>query len=215
MSQPKTIQIPSLPEDSTQSLTDALMSFAPAVTLGQSWRDKTEKELQPARIRWARKGDQLWILAELRDKDIFNPETGENKPFFQKGDTFEIFLQPEGSQPYYEFHVGPANQHFRLRIPSTEAFANKEPGSLESWLVGNTYFESQVRLEPEKNVWWVEMKIDLPKLAENQASLPKRWCFNFGRYDYTRGMDEPVLSSSSELTKLSFHRLQEWRWFEI
>jgi hypothetical protein len=32
----------------------------------------------------------------------------------------------------------------------------------------------------------------------------------FSRYDYTRGMGEPVLSSTSPHRRLDFHRQHEW-----
>jgi hypothetical protein len=36
------------------------------------------------------------------------------------------------------------------------------------------------------------------------------WRFSFSRYDYTRGTDAPVISSTSPHAEPSFHRLQEW-----
>lgn len=182
------------------------------VELGQSWREQPEPGFQPARVELRISRDVLDVEALLRDDDMVNPVTGFNEPAFLQGDVFEIFLRPVHQRAYLELHVGPANQTFQLRIPSAEIFAAARgtPEPWRAWLITEPCFESRVVCPPDRSTWRVEARIPTAAIAEQPVRGGDRWLFSFSRYDYTRGRERPVLSSSSRHREVNFHRQQEW-----
>ena len=58
-----------------------------------------------------------------------------------------------------------------------------------------------------------EVVVEIPFDVVCEVFLPwasDRWLFSFSRYDYTRGHEKPVLSSTSQHAVLNFHRQNEW-----
>lgn len=187
------------------------------VDLVQGWREQPEPEFLPARA--VLRVSRTWIEVEssLQDIDIFNPVKGFNQPAFLHGDVFEIFLRPANQAAYLELHVGPANQAFQLRIPSAEALsaARGNPEPWRAWLITEPCFESRVARPPGRPCWRVEARIPTVAIAEQAVRSGDRWLFSFSRYDYTRGRERPVLSSSSRHREVNFHRQQEWGEFKM
>jgi hypothetical protein len=86
-----------------------------------------------------------------------------------------------------------------------------EPGLPPEWFIGHRVVESRVRVNIAAQRWEVAAEIPLDLICE--ASRPQsgsRWLFSFSRYDYTRGREKPLLSSTSPHTVLNFHRQEEW-----
>jgi len=190
------------------SVDSAFQGVSP-IALGQPWQEETQSEFLPGEVRIGFSQNALWVYAELEDVDIFNPLRGDNEKFFHTGDAFEIFLRPVGQTAYYEFHVGPDNQQFRLRIPSKEAFVNQTRETGEQMKIADRVIRSWVRLEPDANRWRVLAEIPFDAVIEEGGSK-KEWDFSFCRYDYTQGKKRPILSSSSPLTEMKFHTLEQW-----
>ena len=209
--QPPDLNVPCLPSFSVDDVASARTAFAaaPAAALGQAWRPAPDPRLRPATVRVGRRADALWVLAELCDDDPFNPVTTFNAPFFQTGDAFELFLRPAGQEAYFEFHVGPANQQFQLRIPSASAFTNQGPDDMETWKIPAPVFQSRTAPAPDLPGWRALVAIPFAAVLEPGGSRDA-WHFSFSRYDYTRGDPDPVHSSSSPHARLSFHRQHEW-----
>ncbi len=186
---------------------------ADTVCLHQAWRASAQPACMPGTVRtgWCKRG--LLVYADLEDTDIFNPVTTFNAPAFQHGDAFEIFLRPAAQHAYYEFHVSPRNQIFQLRIPSAAAFKALPPGTgiRTDWLVSGRRIASRVRTAAASGRWEVLARIPLDMvMALRPVTAGDEWRFSFSRYDYTRGIPDPVLSSSSPHRVLDFHRQQEW-----
>ena len=186
---------------------------ADAVSLGQVWREAPQPELAPATVRVARTAEHLLVFATLVDHHIHNPVEAFNAPAFLQGDAFEMFFRPAGQASYVELHVTPRNQLFQLRIPSAEVFvAGRGKSDAQSaWLISDRRIESRVRVASEDHLWWVLAAIPFDMVVE--ADNPRgaeEWLFSFSRYDYTKGINQPVLSSSSPHAVLNFHRQQEW-----
>jgi hypothetical protein len=191
---------------------DAVFANASAVESQQAWLAEPEPEFRPMRVKagWTR--DALYIYAELEDVDIFNPEKRFNKPSFMSGDVFEIFLRPCNQESYVEIHVTPENQKLQLRIPSAREFAEPRanPGIPQEWFIDRV-IESRVRVNPDAQRWEVVAEIPFDMVCEVFLPQPNdRWLFSFSRYDYTRGREKPVLSSTSSHKVLNFHRQEEW-----
>ncbi|MEI6167095.1 MAG: carbohydrate-binding family 9-like protein [bacterium] len=191
---------------------DAVFANAPAVESQQAWLVEPEPGFRPLRVKTGWTREALYVYAELEDADIFNPEKRFNEPSFMSGDVFEIFLRPCSQESYVEIHVTPENQKFQLRIPSAREFAEPraKPGIPQEWFIDRV-IESRVRVNPAAQRW--EVAVEIPFAMVCEVFLPRtgdRWLFSFSRYDYTRGREKPVLSSTSPHQVLNFHRQEEW-----
>jgi hypothetical protein len=60
----------------------------------------------PAAVRVGWREDRRLVFAESTDRDIFTNATALNQRLWELGDTFEIFLWPDGQTEYCEFHAG-------------------------------------------------------------------------------------------------------------
>ena len=182
--------------------------------LQQSWLSDPQPGFRPGRVRTGWTDDALIVFAELNDDDIFNPATGLNEHFYTRGDVFEMFLRPTGQDAYYEFHVGPQNQKFQMRIPSAADFAALRgvAGIPSAWMISQRQIESRVEVSAEAGQWKVLAAIPFDMVAEVQPpQAGTRWMFSFCRYDYTRQQPEPVLSSTSpHHAPVSYHSQAEW-----
>jgi hypothetical protein len=152
-------------------------------------------------------------LAELDDADIFNPSREFNAPAFKMGDVFEVFLRPIDQEAYYEFHIGPDNQRFQLRVPSAKVFHERPKGDIpKEWLIRDQVIESRAKVLAQDNRWLALASIPFAMVAETrQPEAGSQWLFSFSRYDYHSGNPSPTLSSSSAHDMpVSFHRQEDW-----
>ncbi|PAW82436.1 MAG: hypothetical protein B9S31_00500 [Spartobacteria bacterium Tous-C9RFEB] len=198
--------------DDWASAAEAFKKSTP-VYLGQHWLPQPEARFLPARVRTAWTDNALLVLAELDDAGIFNPSREFNAPAFKMGDIFEIFLRPIDQDAYYEFHIGPDNQKFQLRVPSAKAFRELPKGDIpQEWLIGNQVIESRAKVLAQDNRWLALASIPLAMVAEaRQPEAGSQWLFSFSRYDYHPRNPSPTLSSSSaHEMPVSFHRQEDW-----
>lgn len=195
---------------STWTAIERALARAQAVPLRQAWRDTPQPEFRPAFVRTARTEAELLVYAVLEDEDIFNPETRFNELSFKCGDVFEMFFRPGNQEAYYEFHVSPVNQHLQLRIPSAAALLAERgrPGIPAEWFHATPAFESRVVVDAANRRWQVFAVVPFRQMEENGPA--PEWLFSFSRYDYTRGADQPVLSSTSPHARPRFHTQEEW-----
>ena len=186
------------------------LATAIPIPMQQAWRAQPEPQFRPATVRTGWRDETLWVLADLPDADIFNPVREFNAEFFQTGDVFEMFLRPAPQDAYYEFHVGPANQQFQVRIPSAKDFFNPPPGP-RNWKIAKPVLQSWARVDVGRQLWQVMAAIPFTVVCETPAALASReWRFSFSRYDYTTGAAAPCLSSTSPHAQIGFHRQEEW-----
>ncbi len=201
-----------LGEDAGWDEIEGAFGSADVCSLRQAWLPRQEAGLRPTSVRVGWDGTDLLILADLADDDPFNAITVYNEPSFMHGDVFEIFLRPVNQDPYYEFHVTPANQTFQLRFPSAKAFAEGcRQGTQASWKIVSPVMRSRTRVLAADKRWLAMTRIPVIQVGEQGPTRAgSHWLFSFSRYDYTRGIPKPVLSSSSPHSVCSFHRQEEW-----
>ena len=201
------------PED-WESIARAFQGAQPCL-LQQAWLPTPEAAFRPCRVRTGCSNAALFVYAELEDEDIYNPITEFNAPSYCFGDVFEIFLRPAGQSAYYELHVTPQNQKFQLRIPSAEAFQRireSKKGIPDEWLISDWELDARVDVRASQSKWRVFARIPFDRIAEiRRPQAGDQWLFSFSRYDYTRGKEKPVLSSSSPHQAIDYHRQHEWR----
>jgi hypothetical protein len=203
--------LPTFDRTDLENVRRAFQSATPCL-LQQAWLDKEEIGFSPAMVRTGWRGSSLLVFAELTDADIFSGATKLNQRTWELGDVFEIFVRPAERESYVEFHVTPNKQRLQLRFADGSAAERaRKTGSLEDVLVGGEAFHSMTWIEDRMCRWYVHAEI--PALAvsgSNESIENTQWRFSFGRYDYTRGVKEPVISSTSPHAKPDFHGQHEW-----
>lgn len=167
----------------------------------QSWLPQVEPAFAPGRVTLGHSENEIVIRAELNDSHVMQDVFPFNYLAFTQCDTFEIFIGPADEKTYYEFHVTPSNSVLQLYLDGT-----KNPKSIEQLMVVEPLFTSQTSLTPDG--WSVFVRIPLNSLFP--APYPE-WALSFGRYDYTPGAPNPVISSTSPHAVCNFHRNHEWR----
>jgi len=188
-----------VPPFARTDLAQVQRAFAQAtpVPLRQAWLTAPERDFAPAVVRTGWRTSTLLVFAELTDRDVFTRAATHNGRFWQLGDTFEMFLQPPGDGSYLELHVTPNNLRLQLRFARPPVPTDIDP--FASALIREHIFESHTWARPDG--WCV--------LAEIPMAAPALR-FSFSRYDYTRGREHPVISSSSPHAQPAFHRPEEW-----
>lgn len=215
----KIYRLPERAGDSLQAFRNTRSCTGTELQLSQAWLEEPESDYLPATVRVGWISDALLVYAVLQDKDIFNPLAEDHCPSFDRGDVFEMFFRPAGQKSYREFHVNPNHARLQLRIPSASAFQlakEQASGIPGEWFMRDALFQSEVSTQPECSRWSVMACIPFNMICENEfPAIGTRWHFSFCRYDYTRGKESPVLSSTSAHAELNFHRQQEWGTLEF
>lgn len=204
-------ELPPITSETLENIRLAFRDITPS-SMGQGWRSEPESDFAPAQVRAGWHGDFLLIFAELTDVDIHNQATRLNEKLWQLGDTFEVFLRPADQSAYVEFHVSPENQRLQLRFAdATQVSEIRKTGSAERFLIPGNAFHSATWVAPENKRWFVFEKIPTKSVCDNPRPLKgSQWYFSFSRYDYTRGREKPVISSTSPHTVPNFHHQDEW-----
>ena len=190
----------------------AAFASADACTMGQSWLFQPEPDFLPATVRTGWHADSLLVFAELEDADIFSRATAHNQRMWELGDVLEIFLSPENSAAYVEFHVTPNNFRLQLCFPDTATLRQAQTENrFEHLLLPDDVFQSRVWARPENNRWFVLAEIPSAAVCGSVRALAgQKWRYSFSRYDAVRGRAEAIRSSTSPHPQPDFHRREEW-----
>lgn len=219
-------QLPAFDTDSLDAVRAAFVSAA-GCAMRQAWLAKPEPDFTPAVVRAGWRANSLLVFAELEDADIFTRATAHNQRMWELGDVLEIFLSPEKSASYVEFHVTPNNLRLQLRFPDTATLRRAQTENrFDHLMLSDGVFYSRTWAQPENQKWFAFAEISANAVCGAvgvQASVcppdtPKRefqlagmkWRFSFSRYDYVRGRGEPMISSTSPHAQPDFHRREEW-----
>lgn len=112
----------------------------------------------------------------------------------------------------------PLNQLFQLNLPDAVTIDKaRESGdphkALEVCKAWKPLIRARAEVDVAKNRWWVKAVVPLPGLVQGEGRIfdpGEAWRFSFSRYDYTRGQEESVVSSTSPHAHPNFHGLGEW-----
>ena len=211
---PPSLKCRELPVFEADNLDAMCKAFASATgcELRQAWRAEPEPEFAPAVVRTGWRGNSLLVFAELDDADIFSRATAHNQRMWELGDVLEIFLSPENSASYVEFHVTPNNYRLQLRFPDTATLRRAQAENrFEHLLLLDGVFHSGTWVLPENKKWFALAEIPAAVVGGVDKRIAgMRWKFSFSRYDSTRGRPAPVCSSTSPHAQLDFHRREDW-----
>ena len=203
-----------LPAFSADKLDVVRAAFAQAdgCVMRQAWLTEPEPDFSPATIRTGWRNDSFLVFAKLEDADIFTRATAHNQRMWELGDVLEIFLSPENSASYVEFHVTSNNMRLQLRFPDTATLRRAQAANqFDDLLLTDGVFHSHAWAEPENKRWFVLAEIPTVAVCgTNQPLAGMKWRFSFSRYDYIRGRQKPILSSTSPHARPDFHRREDW-----
>jgi uncharacterized repeat protein (TIGR03806 family) len=173
---------------------------------------RDSKTKTKARLLWDR--DYIYFLAEMEDTDLFADVTEYNGQTW-KNDVFELFFKPAQDKPgYYEFQVNAANTIMNVFFPRREA------GGFERFKKeGAFHVDAKVVLDGTLNKrtdkdkgWSVEGRIPWADFLRTggRPEPGEKWNFALCRYDYNVDFKEPDLSTCAPLTRVDFHRSEDY-----
>lgn len=211
---PAPLSVPEIPALDPADGTSIRAAFrkAPQLKFGQSWAERPSRFLRKGTVRIGWQDDRLLYLADLDDRDLFTTATRRNQNLWQLGDVLEIFAGLHGKPGYLEYHTAPNGVILQLFWPGAEALVHVQ-STKDIAPFKRTDRTSGARVFVRQGGWnvlgWISAgALGLPpgtNLAHQVLDL------NFGRYDCGPDGKEPVLSSTSPLTKPAYHRRHEWR----
>lgn len=185
---------------------------APGCPLHQSWLPDLDPEFAPATVWCGWRDDSLFFFGKLTDTNIVTFSTHSNERLWELGDVLEVFLRPPGQTAYSEFQIAPNNLQLQLRYANAAMLDRaRRTNSIGEAVVHQINFRSRTWARPERSCWYVLAEIPQAAVKDDPIPLPgQTWQFSIGRYDYTRGSSQPIISSTSAFTHPDFHRLGEW-----
>lgn len=152
--------------------------------------DKKPKPLFKTRTKMLWDNSNLYVLAELKDPNIWAYLTERDQVIYHDND-IEVFIDPNGNgQDYFEFEVNAQNALFDLFLP--KAYRN---GGTAFVVYNSEGFESAVSIDGTLNnptdtdtKWTVEMKIPFADLRISEPiQVPEdgeQWRINFSRVNW-------------------------------
>lgn len=215
----KAMNIPLLEYENIESpeLEDLTVQFAriKEISLKQSWLTAPESGLNSTDVKVAWNPEGLYVFAQLQDEDICSNSTDFNQRLWELGDAFETFIHLEESDAYYEFHVSPNNHVMQIRFDVSLTPAQRRL-QLPDLFMPKQVVRSKVWVNEVENQWYVLLAIPASVLKSSGIFVSGDTLnVSFSRYDYSHASKEPILSSSSDLKELDFHRREDWRTFRL
>ncbi len=177
--------------------------------LRQYWRgaDKRPSESGIAYVGSTKEGLSFYVY--MQDSDIFSRVKAEDETMWMLGDVVEFFVKPGNHRSdYWEIHITPNDFMMDIDIPSRASYMD---GTVpwEQVLAPSTHATKRVAVMDDK--WAVELCI--PWTAFRLEGPPPRgtvWQFAVCRYNYTGDLEDPEHSSTAHLTRVDFHRYEQY-----
>ncbi len=163
-----------------------------------------------ARLAWD--DEALYYAAEMDDAELRAFGAARNDHLWE-GDVFELFLKPSDAPAYYEFQANPRAVVFEVAFPKRAPLGH--PFREEPVLGHTAAVALRGTLDKPGDVdegWTVEGRIPWTAFAPTggRPKVGDAWSFALCRYDYGPEGTKPVTMSSAPLTKLSFHRYEDY-----
>jgi Carbohydrate family 9 binding domain-like len=192
-------------------LDDACWKNAAPISRFASFWNQTPRQGTTAYLVWD--DDALYYAGTMTDKELRSFGSKRNDSLWD-GDVFELFFKPSATKPdYYEFQANPRALVFEVYWPER----GKDFGDLTKLPVLGSKAEVVLtgtldQPGDQDEGWAVEGRIPWSAFAPT-GGKPKPgdvWRFALCRYDYGPKGTSPVLMSSAPLTRLSFHRHEDY-----
>jgi hypothetical protein len=192
-------------DNSFEVKSDATTDFQ----LIQGWNNESNPSFADCNVDFTWQADALIVTAHLTDADVHSKSSNDNQKMWELGDVFEMFIQIEGQEDYFELHITPTNTRFQAHKPNV--VGTIEPGGtympIEHWLVSPVQFKATATQTPDG--WIATMEIPPSLLGYQQFETGQQLRINFARYDGGPGR-EPDISASANHQTPSFHQPDDW-----
>lgn len=196
-----------LPEAAAMAGIDALPGYSLSVPRGAEPADGRPAESGVFRIAWNE--EFITVAGELRDSDLVDQGRRDQEQHYQTGDVFEVFLKPATDTYYWEFYATPAALQSAFFFPGRghlalpECYAERglkivvranRDGTLNQW-------------RDRDRSWRAVMRIPTAALQQYGAAVGPgaEWRLLVARYNYSRYLPRPELSSFPRLPRPDFH----------
>jgi hypothetical protein len=147
----------------------------------------------PVRCLWSDKFLYLSYESPYTKLTVFDPPLppGKKRIGLWDRDVVEAFIgaDPASIRHYTEYEVAPTNERIDLSLAGGK--------SDFEW---TSHFESAVKVNEEKKVWTVELRIPLSALSDTKPQAGTRWRLNLYRSDRAAGVFlawNPTLTASA------------------
>ncbi len=174
-----------------------------------------------AKLLWD--DNYLYVGFKAYDKDIWSYFTERDSTTCNE-DALEVFLKPHLQEnPYYNFEINALNtvydafnirrnaggdDHHRWSRWNCEGLKSAVhiKGTINNWQDVDEYWQLEVAIP----------FAELPTLKGTGPVAGDKWLFHLSRYDYSVYLSAGVeLSSTAPLSKVDFHRYEDWSTLEF
>ena len=180
--------------------------------LAQPWFKENESQFRQGSVELQWTPHALLVHAKLEDEQIYTSSDADNQHMWELGDVFEVFLQIEGHEDYFELHITPANTRFHAHKPNVPG---NDPSSgewkpIDHWLVSPIGFDAQA--SPIEGGWQAALQIPPSVLGLESFAPGTEIRIAFARYDGAP-QRQPTLSASAPHAlsdTITFHIPEAW-----
>lgn len=160
----------------------------------------------------------LYVGFKAYDKDIWSYFTQRDSHTCQE-DVLEVFVKPYAdAEPYYNFEINAINTVYDACNLKRGA-GGSDHHRWSRWdcqgLKSAVFIKGTLNNSEDVDEYWqLEVAIpfaDLPTLKGKMPVAGDNWQFHLARYDHSVYLDDgPELSSCAPLSKVNFHRYEDW-----
>lgn len=165
---------------------------------------------QGTSVRYAYDEKYFYVFAELTDDDIFQYSKNNNELHSESGDLLEVFLWPSENTWYWEFYGTPNRLNSAIFYPGHGRILAKHCFIGDSGIKTASVVNGTLDDWKDKDIsFTVEMAIPLSELTKHGDRFDddSEWRILAARYNYSRYLEYPELSTHPQLSRADFH----WR----
>lgn len=164
-------------------------------------------------VRFGIDASYFFARFDFDDEDIVAEGEADGLLHYELGDTAELFLKPTNETYYWEFYATPGGRWATLfwpgggrrALPSSLNYIPKAKPELTVTLDGNLN-----DWHTRDRSWQATLRVPLLELEQHGAKLPGDWLVLASRYNYSRWLARPELTSFPALPVADFHRTSDY-----
>eukprot|EP01060_Flectonema_neradi_P027372 TRINITY_DN36981_c0_g1_i1.p1 TRINITY_DN36981_c0_g1~~TRINITY_DN36981_c0_g1_i1.p1 ORF type:complete len:234 (+),score=31.43 TRINITY_DN36981_c0_g1_i1:53-703(+) len=147
------------------------------------------------------------------ESEPFTTATGDQQELYLKGSVAEFFIHHTRGNgfggEYWEIHLSPNGHITDIKIPNRDDFMK---GDIKWSDCVKFSSNSTFRVKQGDGFWASEIVVPWSAFGLSEGPVKEQeWGVSVSRYNYPPGdFDNPELSSTAALTKLSYHRIEEF-----
>jgi hypothetical protein len=196
-------------------LDDAAWKTAQVYPLYMSRADLAEGntlvDVGEARIAWD--DNYFYLAVKYTDGDVLAEGQEDQLHHYLMGDVAELFMKPADKTWYWEMYVTPAGRKTTLWFPGRGHLGLKSSEEHAGGLTVAAQVQGTLnRWEDKDTSWTGEMAVPVKDLTARgeMFGVGAPWTILVSRYNYSRYLSWKELSMTPQLSKTSYHLLEEY-----